>query len=683
MMEGLDQFKKVFFEECQDLLATAESHLGLLKNNTYTVDDVHAIFRCVHSIKGGAGSFGLDSLVEYAHVLETFLDQLRNEKITLTDEVASLLLRANDTLADFVSFAENDSDEVPFFAAEIQNRLREHLDSKKSGKTKKTKKEEVEKQLYHYEISFIPFKDMMQFGNDPLLILRDLKKQSLEDTYKVDAILDDFPDLLDFKARDCYLKWNISLQSYASEKQIREAFEFVEDDCKIDMTMIALNSNGDVEQKPVIAESDDVFLKAEEQKAQVTKGSDSFVQSIRVDLERIDRLVNTVGEMVIKQAMILDQASTLDLGGNHLLVKGLQELTQYTRELQESVMAIRAQPVKAVFSRIPRLVRDLSVELGKDIHVITIGENTEIDKTVIEHLGEPLTHMIRNAVDHGIELPAERIAANKPAQGTIKMLAEHRSGRIVIELIDDGRGIDRQKVLKKALEKSLVTEEQANTMTGEEIDQLVFLPGFSTASLVTNISGRGVGMDVVKKSIQGLGGRISIVSTEGQGCKFVLTLPLTLAVLDGMIVLCGDQHYILPLISIIETLRPTRDQITTFVGCHDILHLRDENIPLVYLYKVFDIETTVQKAIDGIVVVVETEGGDHIGIVVDDLLNQQQVVIKSLEANYDPIPGISAATILGNGRVALILDVSALKNIEMNNAKNIDELKFLSRIEGE
>jgi two-component system chemotaxis sensor kinase CheA len=388
--------------------------------------------------------------------------------------------------------------------------------------------------------------------------------------------------------------------------------------------------------------------------------------------------VNTVGEMVIKQAMIVDQAASLNIEDDHRLVKGLQELTQYTRDLQESVMAIRAQPVKTVFSRIPRIVRDLSAELGKDIQVVMMGEGTEIDKTVIEHLGDPLMHMIRNSVDHGIELPSERITVGKAPEGTLKLLAEHRSGRIVIEISDDGKGINRQKISNKALEKELITEEQLSNMTGEEIDNLIFLPGLSTASEVTNISGRGVGMDVVKRSIQSLGGRISITSVEGEGCKFTLTLPLTLAVLDGMIVLCGNQHYILPLISIIETLKPLPEQVTTFVGCHDILHLRDENIPLVYLHKVFDIKTDIQDAVDGIVVIVETEGGEHIGIVVDDLLNQQQVVIKSLEANYDPIRGISAATILGNGRVALILDVSALKHIEISNLRNIDDLKIIN-----
>ncbi|CAO4834188.1 MAG: Chemotaxis protein CheA [Holosporales bacterium] len=661
-----DQFKKVFFEECQDLLATAESHLNALKNDVYTLEDVHAIFRSVHSIKGGAGSFGLDDLVAFAHAFETLLDHLRNEKIILNKDISNLLLRANDVLADFVRFAESDCDDIPAQAQEIEELLKQVYEGEKKAKVSKKAKSEP-RSFCHYDIRFKPELNVMQFGNDPLLIIRDLKKKAVDNTFRIEALMDRFPDMDDLKSQLCYLSWNITMQSCATEKEIREAFEFIEDDCKVEILAVSLENKVEekVEEKKVRAA----------QTANAPSTEESAIQSIRVDLDRIDRLVNTVGEMVIKQAMILDQASNLNVEGDNLLVKGLQELTQYTRELQESVMAIRAQPVKAVFSRVPRLVRDLSAELDRDIQVITVGEGTEIDKTVIERLGEPLTHMIRNAVDHGIESPKERVDAGKAAQGTIKLSAEHRSGRIVIEISDDGRGINREKVLKKAIQKELLTDEQANALTGEEIDNLVFLPGFSTAATVTNISGRGVGMDVVKKSIQALGGRISIISVEGQGCKFVLTLPLTLAVLDGMIVLCGDQHYIIPLISIIETLRPTQDQITSFVGCHDILHLRDENIPLVYLNRVFNIENAVEDATQGIVVVVETEGGDHIGIIVDDLLNQQQVVIKSLEANYDPISGISAATILGNGRVALILDVSALKSVEMTNIKLINEMK--------
>ncbi|HLD95080.1 MAG TPA: chemotaxis protein CheA, partial [Alphaproteobacteria bacterium] len=343
------------------------------------------------------------------------------------------------------------------------------------------------------------------------------------------------------------------------------------------------------------------------------------------------------------------------------LFKSLQELSQHTRELQESVMAIRAQPIKAVFSRFPRLVRELAMELSKDVHLELKGEGTEIDKTVIERLGEPLTHMIRNALDHGIETPEERIKAGKKAQGQILLNAEHRSGRIVIEISDDGKGIDRNRVLTKAKEQGIIKPD--GVLPDEEIDQLIFHPGFSTAKEVTNISGRGVGMDVVKRSIQNLGGKINIQSKEGRGCIFTLTLPLTLAVMDGMIIACGEEFYVIPLIHIIETLRPTPIQVQPLIGNHDLLNIRGETIPLIYLFDVFSVKEAIQNPADSIVVVLETEGGEKYGLVVDEILGQQQVVLKSLESNYETIPGISAATILGNGHVALILDISTVKNL--------------------
>jgi two-component system chemotaxis sensor kinase CheA len=322
-------------------------------------------------------------------------------------------------------------------------------------------------------------------------------------------------------------------------------------------------------------------------------------------------------------------------------------------------MSIRAQPVKAVFSRMPRLVRELALNLGKDVRLEMDGENTEIDKTVIERLGEPLTHMIRNALDHGIESPEERVRLGKTEYGTIRLSAEHKSGRIVIKIEDDGRGINRERVLEKAKAQGILPPE-ANP-TGEEIDHLVFHPGFSTAAEVTNISGRGVGMDVVKKSIQALGGRITIHSVEGQGCSFNLLLPLTLAVLDGMLVKVGQECFVIPIIHIMETIRPPEKNVHKLVGNLEVLDARNKNIPLVYLHQVFGVEGAITDPTKGIVVIVETEGGEEVGLVVDELVAQQQVVLKSLEANYDPIAGISAATILGNGRVSLILDVNAFK----------------------
>jgi two-component system chemotaxis sensor kinase CheA len=357
--------------------------------------------------------------------------------------------------------------------------------------------------------------------------------------------------------------------------------------------------------------------------------------------------------------MLGQQASGFSIESHPELVQGLQELSHHTRELQESVMAIRAQPVKALFSRAPRLVRDLSAKLGKQAKLVMSGETTEVDKTVIEQLSDPLTHLIRNSLDHGIEMPEERIANGKPAEGTVHLAAEHRSGRVIIQVSDDGKGIDRKRVLEKAVEKGLV--ERGAPMTDEQIDQLIFAPGFSTAAQVSDVSGRGVGMDVVRKNIQDVGGRVVVQSTPGQGSRFILSLPLTLAVMDGMLVAVGNQRYVLPLTNIVESLRPTPQQARTLVNVGDVLTLRGDYIRLIRLYDLFGIRNAITETTRGLVVVVETEGGDRIGLLVDELLGQQQVVIKSLDSNYRPVEGISAATILGDGRVALILDVGALR----------------------
>ena len=378
-----------------------------------------------------------------------------------------------------------------------------------------------------------------------------------------------------------------------------------------------------------------------------------------MDVDKVDRLVNLVGELVINQAMLAQLGLRLPpemCGG---LLNGLDTMSQHLRELQEGVMAIRAQPVKSVFSRMPRLVREVSAHLGKDVHLVISGEGTEIDKTVIEQLADPLTHLLRNSLDHGLELPEERLARGKPRQGTILLSAEHRGGRIVIEVADDGQGIPRAKVLAKAQERGLVARDV--TLSEEEIDHLIFLPGFSTAAKVSDVSGRGVGLDVVKRNIQALGGRIAVDSRDGVGSRFQLSLPLTLAILDGMAVAVGAESYIVPLTNIMESLRPKPDNIHPVTGQGDVLAIRGEYVPLVYLHRRFVVPDAVTDPCKGIVVIVESEGANRIGLVVDDLLGQQQVVVKSLEANYGPVDGIGGATVLGDGRVALILDVSRLR----------------------
>ncbi len=620
-MVDFNHFKNVYFEECNELLNTSEENLLELQSGNHNPDRIHAVFRSIHSIKGGAGSFGFHNLIGFAHQFETLLDALRNNQILLTADLCEILLRANDVLSDLVQLASVESEEPPLQMYNVKSQLAEILETLLPHESKVQKEaaittENNRKFLYHYHIEFIPKPELMKFGNEPRFILNELiglQSDKVEDGCAIVASIDKLPSFEDLDWSLCYLSWQIDLQSQCALSRVKEAFEFVEDDCALHIKVVnqvLLEDDIAVEPESVavatIAEQNGAGVMTKETKAETvlvkltdTKTAPKALQtqkeevahSIRVELDRIDRLVNTVGEMVIKQAMLLDQAQALNIDSSHALAKGLQDLTHHMRDLQEYVMAIRAQPVKTVFTRMPRLVRELSLELNKDIHLETFGENTEIDKTVIERLGEPLTHMIRNAIDHGIEPSDKRSQLGKPAHGTIRLSAEHKSGRIVIEMSDDGGGINRNKVLQKAINQGLIGAE--STLSGEEIDNLIFLPGFSTAESVTNISGRGVGMDVVKKSIQSLGGRIAIQSNEGKGCKFTLTLPLTLAVLDGMIVSCGSQLYIIPLINIIETIRPSRNQISLLVGCHDILNLRTNTIPLLYLHEIFDIPNAI------------------------------------------------------------------------------------------
>ncbi|MCA3455959.1 MAG: chemotaxis protein CheA, partial [Rhodobacter sp.] len=380
--------------------------------------------------------------------------------------------------------------------------------------------------------------------------------------------------------------------------------------------------------------------------------------TIRVDPERIDKLIDLVGELVINQAMLAQRVAGHGFAASSDVGRGLDELEQLTRDIQDSVMAIRAQPVKSVFQRMPRLVREIAGQTGKQVRLVTDGENTEVDKTVIERISEPITHMLRNAIDHGLETPEERVAAGKPTEGTVRLAALHRGGRIVIEVGDDGKGINRPRVRQIAIDRGLIAADAQ--LTDEEVDNLIFLPGFSTASTVSDISGRGVGMDVVRKSVQGLGGRISISSRPGFGSTFTLSLPLTLAVLDGMVIDVAGQTLVVPLTAIVESLRPAAAEVKKLGAQGGVLAVRDAYVPLVDIGRVLGFQTAEINPAEGVVLLVDSEVGGRAALVADSIHGQRQVVIKSLESNYQQVPGIAAATILGDGRVALILDVDAL-----------------------
>lgn len=704
-MENLDEFLVIFFEESTDLLTQAEQALMDLSPEDPSPDTLGAIFRAVHSIKGGAGAFGFDRLVKFTHSFETVLDALRSGKIALDKQRHELLMKGFDLVADLVRDAKGDlkldgGREAPILAGLNDwyplggppPKMTSLVKPKEAAPAASPPPPVSSKK--RWMVFFKPYRSLYEKANEPVLILRQLAKLGdMKVTCTTDLIL----PLDNFDPEDTALNWTVELETEATEKQINEAFEFVDGDCDLiigpmdgylepppsesaDMPGVAAEAPTPqaAPAETVAAEPTHeatVAAKAPEAKtpapavagAAKEGGAAPAVTSIRVDLDKIDRLVNMVGEIVITQAMVSQQLSQLQLENQDLLL-GLEAMQQHTRELQDSVMSIRAQPVKSVFQRMPRLVRELAGTLNKEVKLVTVGENTEVDKTVIEQLSDPLTHMIRNSVDHGIEMPDKREAAGKGREGTIVLSAEHRSGRVIIQIEDDGGGINRERVKNKCIEKGLVSADAQ--LTDEEIDNFIFLPGFSTAEKVSNVSGRGVGMDVVKKNIQALGGRVHVVNKPGQGSRFILSLPLTLAVLDGMVVSVGAERYVLPLTSIIELLRPNDESVSNLVGHGDLIHIRGEYVRLLYLHKIFNIKDAITNPTDALVVLVEIEGGNKIGVVVDEVIGQQQVVIKSLESNYRQIEGISAATILGDGRVALILDVAGMRQILMTSAVN-------------
>ncbi len=654
-MANIDQFKRTYFEECSELLDALYGYLGLFAEGGADGETMHAVFRAVHSIKGGGGAFGFERLVKFAHVLETLLDLLRADGQTPSAEMTALLVRASDTLSDLIDAARVERDPAPGFEDELVAVLEAAADmGPVQGPKFPAKQAAVVEEpgiMRNYQIRFEPHLELFKRANEPLLLIRELKRIG-EATVTVD--LSRLPSLGAIEPEHAYLGWSIALKTAAPKSTIEEIFDFVVDDCDLTISTQLEPAKPDQPLVPLPPPQSAVLTETGRSEA-------GTPHSIRVDVDKVDRVVNLVGELVINQAMLSELSSDLPPDLCPGLVSGLETLSQHLRELQEGVMAMRAQPVKSVFARMPRLVREVAGQLHKEVRLVVTGEGTEIDKTVIEQLADPLTHLLRNALDHGIELPEEREAVGKPRQGTIHLGAGHRSGRIVIEISDDGRGIDRAKVLAKAELRGLIPPGSA--LSDEEIDNLIFLPGFSTAENVSSISGRGVGMDVVKRNMQALGGRITVESEFGTGSRFILSLPLTLAVLDGMVVAVGAETYIVPLTQIRESLRPKTADIRPVLGAGDVLAIRGEYLPLVYLHRHFNVADAVTDPCHGIVMIVESEGDGRMCLVVDELVGQQQVVVKSLEANYDPVEGISGATILGNGRVALILDIGRLRDI--------------------
>jgi len=739
-MDELEAIKVTFFQECEELLADLEGGLLAMQDGNDDGDTVNAVFRAVHSIKGGAGAFGLEPLVRFAHVFETLLDALRSNEIPGTPDLTALLLRASDVLADHVSAARGlgvvDMDVSAAMAAELKIATDpnaapapvaaapveaapqyvdaapivigadEGLDDDDLGFDFQPMTITLDAQAADaavldgnvWTVSIRPKSDLYRKANETALLLRELSRLG-----PIQATLDDsaLPTLEFIDPEAAYVTWSVRVETDQGEDAIREVFEFVDGDCELEITRgeapvaevlanlldvtAPASAPAAIEapvEPPVLAAAPVTELAAPAPApapapvaanaptaapaAPAAKPAQIDVPGpgqsvIRVDPERIDRLIDLVGELVINQAMLAQRVGEYGIAPSSNLAMGLDELEQLTREIQDSVMAIRAQPVKSVFQRMPRLVREVANMTGKQARLVMDGENTEVDKTVIERLADPITHMLRNAIDHGLESPEERKAAGKNPEGVVRLAALHRSGRIVIEVQDDGKGINRERVHSIAVKKGLISPDL--TLTDEEIDNLIFLPGFSTADKISDVSGRGVGMDVVKRSVQALGGRISITSRPGLGSTFTLSLPLTLAVLDGMVVDVAGETLVIPLACIVESLRPKAEEIRPLGPSGHVLAVRDSFVPLIDVGLTLNYRDRSPAATEGVVLLVEGEDGSRAALVADAIHGQRQVVIKSLEQNYQQVEGVAAATILGDGRVALILDVDAVINL--------------------
>jgi two-component system chemotaxis sensor kinase CheA len=673
-VDELDQLRQTYFQDCDELLGELESALMALDNGRADGDTLNDAFRAIHSIKGGADILHFDRLVRFAHTFESVLDRLRLGKLVVDPELAALMLRAGDAVADLVRAAQAGAEMPDGYENEIGDALQSLAQAAGAADAVEPADEQepaapehdpaAGAPLRHYRVQLSPPADLFRQGNEPQLLMRALERLG---SVKTTADASALPPLASLDAEQCYLRWTIDVRTTAGLEAIRDVFDLAVD--KNDLEIVELTAQPT---DATAATTADSVSEAAAPTPAVAAPSPlptpagggtqakaaPTVNSIRVDLEKLDYLVNLVGELVISQSMLAEQLSVLPTDKFPTLSRSIEELTQHARNLQDGVMAVRTQPVKSVFARMPRLVRDLAVETGKNVRLLISGETTEVDKTVVEQLFDPLIHMIRNAVDHGIEAPAERSANGKPAQGTVGLSAAHVGGRIVIQVTDDGRGIDRARVRARAVERGLLNADAV--LTEEQLDNLIFLPGLSTAETVSDISGRGVGMDVVRRNVERLGGRVLIRSVAGKGSTFYLSLPLTLAVLDGMVVGVGSETYIVPLTVIFESLRPQARDVHRLVGGGEVLFVRGEYVPLVYLGRAFDVPDATREPWDGLVMLVDADAGGKIGVVVDEIVGQQQVVIKSVESNYRALRGIAGATILGNGRVALILDVAGL-----------------------
>ena len=698
MSAGIDlsQFFQVFFEEAGENLDSMEQMLLELDVTKADDEELNAIFRCAHSVKGGAATFGFSDVAELTHQMEALLDKLRRHELQPTAQMVDVLLAAGDALKALLARhqgsggGELDTTELLFSIKTLCE-----------GGTIDTAVSAPVAVVAAPAPAPAAAAPRAPLKNDVRVI--ELTIGELPDMTQADSIVDLFKEISGLgtiepldggNGHDGMRRFKVTTAS--SDSDLLDLFTFHVPRESVRLAPIgpgygfhegapgapppeapstdpgygffddapgapvegsaapapaAEPATGDAAPKAAAPAAKATIVKAEAKPAAAVESA-----TLRVSVEKVDQLINLVGELVITQAMLAQNSKGIDAGLYQQMTSGLADLERNTRDLQEAVMSIRMIPMSMVFNRFPRMLRDLAAKLGKKVDLVTVGEATELDKGMVEKITDPLTHLVRNSCDHGIESPADRLAKGKPETGTITLVASHQGGSIVIEVRDDGRGLNREKLIKKAREKGI---DAPDSMTDQECWNLIFAPGFSTADVVTDVSGRGVGMDVVKKNILALGGSVDIDSAEGYGMSVKVRLPLTLAIMDGMSVGVGDECYILPLGSVVESFQVQPNMIKTIGTTGRVVEVRDEYMPVIDLEKVFDVPRFDFEHVSNIMVVVEAEG-QRVALLVDELLGQQQVVVKNLEANYRKVPDVSGATIMGDGRVALILDIGTL-----------------------
>ena len=672
----MSQFQDTFLQEATENLEELEQ--GLLALESGDSADMDSIFRAAHSIKGGAGTFGFMPISDFTHTVESVLQMARDGDLEMTEDLVTALLASCDLISEMIAIAKAGGDTAEVATKECLATLQKYEHAEAPSSSDSTEETSADASPFddggaglflddEWLVTFKPKPHLPLTGSDPINILRELKTLGIAKTIiHTEAV----PTIDKIYPEELYFWWEVNLTTDASQSEIQDIFMFVEDDADItvekiepkpqDQVKAAPKAKEDKKEDPVATlmderrEGEDRRKKTERRQAAAAPEQ----QYIRVAIDKVDNLINLVGELVTTNAMVDQHASKEEHNEDNQqhLVTALQEMSMHTRNLQESIMAIRMMPVDFAFSRFPRMVRDTANKLGKKVNLVTDGGNTELDKTVIEKISDPLTHLVRNSVDHGIESPEERAAAGKPEEGTVTLRAFYKGGSVMITITDDGKGRDKDKIIAKAIENGVITS--AEGMSDTDIFNMIFASGFSTAEVVTDVSGRGVGMDVVRKNIQSLGGSVFIKSEPGQGSVFSISLPLTLAIVDAMATKVGDDIYMVPLLSIVESIRPTEGMIRKMQGSVEVLDVRGEFLPLLRLGEAMKAPETKYEgdATQAIAVIVESEN-EKLALVVDDLLGERQVVIKSIEKNYQSVEGISGATILGDGSVALIIDL--------------------------